>query len=368
MDGFAVIAGPAAELRVIGESRAGQPAAEARAGRARRSAISTGAAVPEGADAVVPVERTEADGASVRVRRLRARRQHPPRRRGRARRRHRAARRRRAGPGGARRGRRGGPRRRLACARRPRVAVLVTGDELAEPGARARPRAGSTARTRYALARPGRPRRRPSWCCARPCPTAPRPPARALARRARAGGRGVRVRRRVGRPARPREGRARRARRGGALLGRRAAPGQAHLVRHRAAACWRSACPATRCRRWSPSSCSCGPRCAALQGADPAAAARQRGARPRPVARNPRREQAVRVRARRARRRLAAPPRPAPQGSHVLTSMLGADALALIDPRRGRARRPASAWRSSCCEAARPAAAARRGAGARARA
>ena len=68
MDGYALIAGPAAELEVIGEARAGHPAAEAvRPGTAIR--ISTGAVVPEGADAVVPVELTSsAEGCeSVRV-------------------------------------------------------------------------------------------------------------------------------------------------------------------------------------------------------------------------------------------------------------------------------------------------------------
>ena len=57
MDGYAVVAGPAAELPVVGESRAGAPAATALApGQAIR--ISTGAQVPEGANSVVPVERT----------------------------------------------------------------------------------------------------------------------------------------------------------------------------------------------------------------------------------------------------------------------------------------------------------------------
>jgi molybdopterin molybdotransferase len=63
MDGFAVVAGPAAELPVVGESRAGRPAERPlEPGEAMR--ISTGAAMPEGADAVVPVERVEvaADG------------------------------------------------------------------------------------------------------------------------------------------------------------------------------------------------------------------------------------------------------------------------------------------------------------------
>ena len=61
MDGYAVIAGGAAELEVIAEARAGHPADVAvRPGTA--IAISTGGAVPEGATAVVPVERTEGGG------------------------------------------------------------------------------------------------------------------------------------------------------------------------------------------------------------------------------------------------------------------------------------------------------------------
>jgi molybdopterin molybdotransferase len=67
MDGYAVVAGPAGELPVVGESRAGSPADRPlAAGEAMR--ISTGAAVPEGATAVVPVERVEGDDDSrVRV-------------------------------------------------------------------------------------------------------------------------------------------------------------------------------------------------------------------------------------------------------------------------------------------------------------
>ncbi len=58
MDGYAVVAGPAAGLRVIDESRAGHPASErVEPGTAVR--ISTGAMVPEGATAVVPVEHVE---------------------------------------------------------------------------------------------------------------------------------------------------------------------------------------------------------------------------------------------------------------------------------------------------------------------
>ncbi len=61
MDGYAVRAadtpGP---LRVVGHSAAGHPALTA-VGQGEAAVISTGAVVPEGADAVVPVERTTGD-------------------------------------------------------------------------------------------------------------------------------------------------------------------------------------------------------------------------------------------------------------------------------------------------------------------
>lgn len=151
MDGYAVVAGTEAELEVIGEARAGHPSSDAlRPGAAIR--ISTGAVVPEGADAVVPVERTtalkdgEADavavdpaiGEKVDAERVRV----PPVDPG--------ANIRRAGEDvsiGAvvlREGAVLGPaelgvaasvgRASLRCARRPRVVVLVTGDELTPPG------------------------------------------------------------------------------------------------------------------------------------------------------------------------------------------------------------------------------------------
>jgi molybdopterin molybdotransferase len=66
MDGYAVVAGAAGELPVVGESRAGTPAERPlAAGEAMR--ISTGAAMPEGADAVVPVERAEVLDGRVRL-------------------------------------------------------------------------------------------------------------------------------------------------------------------------------------------------------------------------------------------------------------------------------------------------------------
>ena len=134
MDGYAVAAGPATELDVVGEARAGHPfEGRLEAGGAVR--ISTGAPVPAGAGAVVPVERTAAaDDGRVRV---------PETAPG--------ANVRRAGED-VRRGQEvlaGGTEigpaeagvvaslglAAVACARRPRVALVVTGDELTEPGA-----------------------------------------------------------------------------------------------------------------------------------------------------------------------------------------------------------------------------------------
>jgi molybdopterin molybdotransferase len=132
MDGFAVAAGSAAELPVVGESRAGSPFERAlEPGAAVR--ISTGATVPEGADAVVPVERAESLGERVRL---------PDRKPGanvRA-----AGDDVRAGDLVLRAGAALGPAEvavaaslgsaGLECAPRPRVALVVTGDELVEPG------------------------------------------------------------------------------------------------------------------------------------------------------------------------------------------------------------------------------------------
>lgn len=70
MDGFAVraadAAAPGARLRVIGESRAGKPAAIP-LGPGEAIAISTGAVIPEGCDAVVRVEDTAREGDEVAV-------------------------------------------------------------------------------------------------------------------------------------------------------------------------------------------------------------------------------------------------------------------------------------------------------------
>jgi molybdopterin molybdotransferase len=132
MDGFAVPPGAAGELEVAGESRAGAPwPATLAPGTAIR--ISTGAQVPDGTGAVVPVERAEEADGRVRVPAL---------------------------PGGANVRRRGedvaigdllvaagselspaalgvlagAGLAGVACAARPRVALIATGDELVGPG------------------------------------------------------------------------------------------------------------------------------------------------------------------------------------------------------------------------------------------
>jgi len=132
MDGFALPDGRAGALRIEGESRAGAPASSPLApGTACR--ISTGAVVPDGTYAVVPVERTEQRGGEVVVPETKA-----------------GANIRRAGEDVQAGETVLGPRTEIgpaelavlaslgiatiSCARRPRLAVLATGDELVEPG------------------------------------------------------------------------------------------------------------------------------------------------------------------------------------------------------------------------------------------
>ena len=67
MDGFAVRSGPAGRtLGIVGESRAGAPA-NVSVGDGEAVRISTGAALPDGADAVLQVERVTVDGVRVRL-------------------------------------------------------------------------------------------------------------------------------------------------------------------------------------------------------------------------------------------------------------------------------------------------------------
>jgi molybdopterin molybdotransferase len=134
MDGFAVRAGVAGRtLRLVGESRAGAPAAVA-VGDGEAIRISTGAAIPEGADGVLQLERVAADGDRVTLEDdVDAGQNVRP-----------AGDDLRAGdvvlPAGTRlRAAEIGlaaacGRSHVTCARIPRVAVLATGDELVAPG------------------------------------------------------------------------------------------------------------------------------------------------------------------------------------------------------------------------------------------
>jgi molybdopterin molybdotransferase len=134
MDGFALRSGPAGRtLRIVGESRAGAPA-RVTVGEGEAVRISTGAALPEGADAVLQIELAEERDGEVVIgdevlptRNVRAPGEDM-----------------RAGTVVLRAGTRLGPaevgvavgagRASVRCARRSRVAVLATGDELVEPG------------------------------------------------------------------------------------------------------------------------------------------------------------------------------------------------------------------------------------------
>ena len=116
---------------------------------------------------------------------------------------------------------------------------------------------------------------------------------------------------------------------GGALLGRRAQARQADLVRQRTKAASPSGCRATRSRRSSPSSCSCGPRFARFRAPRPIST-RSRPVLADDVPRMERRDQAVRCGLTATAQGWLATPT-GPQGSHVLTSMLGADALTVVE-------------------------------------
>jgi molybdopterin molybdotransferase len=135
MDGFAIRSGRAGRrLHIAGESRAGAPSAVA-VGDGEAVRISTGAMLPDGADAVIQIELVSDEGDAVVVGEDVAPGRNVRR------------------PGedlsaGTRvllAGTRLGPaelgvavnagRATLRCARRPRVAILATGDELVDPGA-----------------------------------------------------------------------------------------------------------------------------------------------------------------------------------------------------------------------------------------
>lgn len=141
MDGFAVRssdlsdASPAhpVSLRLVTESRAGAPSAQA-LHRGEAALISTGAALPGGADAVVRVEHAQQHNGQV-VLRAAARRGEDVREAGEDVRSGQTVLRRGAVLGAAELGVLAAlGRARIACARRPRVSVIVTGDELVAPG------------------------------------------------------------------------------------------------------------------------------------------------------------------------------------------------------------------------------------------
>jgi len=139
MDGFAARSGEAGRtLRVIGESRAGHPC-DVTVGDGEAVRISTGAVMPEGADAVAPIEVVEDSGSNVTLleqlsagRNVRL-----------------AGEDLRTGDAVLAPGRELGPaelgiavaagRAELQCVRRARVAVIATGDELREAGAELAP-------------------------------------------------------------------------------------------------------------------------------------------------------------------------------------------------------------------------------------
>jgi molybdopterin molybdotransferase len=134
MDGFAVRAADLpATLRIVGESAAGQPYG-ARLGPGCAVAISTGAVVPQGADAVVPIERVGKSDNNVEVSGAVEPGAHVRPRGGDVA----------AGDIVVPAGERLTPARLAAagaagvavlpCRRRPRVAVLATGSELVQPG------------------------------------------------------------------------------------------------------------------------------------------------------------------------------------------------------------------------------------------
>ena len=352
MDGFAVSAGPAAELRVVGESRAGHPAGgRGRAGRGdadlhrrgdargrRRGGAGRADRGRGGGTVRVPGHRAAATnvrhaGEDVRAGEPRARAPAPS-----------SARPSWAWLASA------GPRRRSRCARRPRVAVLVTGDELVEPGRAARP-GPDPQLERLRARRAGRARAggelvRAASACATTADAHPRG-----ARRARSsdadvvcvsGGVSVGphdhvkpalaalgveerfwgVRLKPGKPTwfgtRGRHARVRAAGQPGV--------GDGHLPAVRPPG-------AARARR----------------ARDPDATRAQRAMLDEPVRAQPASaSRRCACRLERRRRRLARRAHQGAQGSHVLTSMLGADG-ARADPAAARARwPPASAWTSSC--------------------
>jgi len=349
MDGYALVAGRGGELEVIGEARAGHPFAGSVApGSAVR--ISTGALVPEGADAVVPVERTAAvkpDGIEAGVRLMHDMAAHGGHDRISVPETTRGANIRRAGediPINAvvlRAGARLGPaelgvaasvgRAQVSCSLRPRVAVLITGDELTPPGEPLGPGRiyGSNG---FALA--AQVERAGAVVSGRS--TVPDDPDGTRAAIAQAldaadvvlvsGGVSVGPHDHV-KPALQELGVEER------FWGVRLRPGKPTWFGTRDGTL-AFGLPGNPVSAMVTFQLFARPALAALQGAAPEAprlTARLDAA----IRRNPQREQAIRVRLLQSENGPTARPTTGAQGSHVLTSMLGADALALIAPGDG---------------------------------
>jgi molybdopterin molybdotransferase len=329
MDGFALVAGPARELDVEGESRAGHPfEGELEPGTAVR--ISTGAAVPAAATAVIAVEHTsEADGrvsveetaAGANIRR--------------------AGEDLRAGDVVLGRGTRLGPaelgvaasvgRAELVCARRPRVALLVTGDELVQPGEQLGP---GQIYSSNAFALAGQVAAAGAELVTRETVPDSAAGTHAALERALSGSDVVIAS-------------------GGVSVGPHDHVKDALRELGVAERFWRVALrpgkptwfgtradvlafglPGNPVSAMVTFELFVRPALAALQGADPAVPSAS-ATLDEPVARNSRREQALRVRLRHADDGLHALTT-GEQGSHMLTSMLGADALALVPPGEGK--------------------------------
>ena len=342
MDGYALIAGPEAELEVIGEARAGHPAAEAvRPGTAIR--ISTGAVVPEGADAVVPVELTTAvkgaEGQAIQV--DRDMRGKPGESRVLVAEIEAGANIRRAGEDIAlnavvlQRGTVLGPaelgvaasvgRPTLRCATRPRVFVLITGDELTAPGEPLAP-GGIYGSNGFALG--AQVERAGGTLAGRgTVPDTPEGTRAAIAEALEAAdvvivSGGVSVG--------PHDHVKDALRELGVeehFWGVRLRPGKPTWFGTRDGTL-AFGLPGNPVSAMVTFQLFARPALAALQGASPDAA-RATAVLAHPVARNPRRDETVRVRLRHGDDGLVAEPTGA-QGSHMLTSMLGADGLALV--------------------------------------
>jgi molybdopterin molybdotransferase len=332
LDGYAVIAGRAAELEVIGESRAGHPTDEPlRPGAAIR--ISTGGAIPAGATAVVPVERAESSDHRVRVDASQE-----------------GDNIRRAGEDIAAgrivlsRGAVLGPaelgvaasvgRASLPCSRRPRVNLLVTGDELSDPG---EPLEAGHIYSSNAWALAGQVERAGALLAGRETVPDRADDTRAALARALEGADVVIVSGGVSvgphdhvKPALAELGAEER------FWGVRLRPGKPTWFGTSGEALV-FGLPGNPVSAMVTFQLFVRPALAALQGADPAAA-RGYATLAERVPRNPRREEAVRVRLEATENGWRATPT-GPQGSHVLTSMLGAEALARI----GRGERPVEA-------------------------